>query len=65
MKTLIIFNYMVQKQAKVNEIKSMGLKVIKAIKIKNESDINYKKYGNAEVILFDTPGMEKSIGSKT
>ena len=47
---------------RVNEIKSMGLKVIKAIKIKNESDIeNYKKYGNAEVILFDTPGMEKSI----
>ena len=30
---------------RVNEIKSMGLKVIKAIKIKDETDIeNYKKY---------------------
>ena len=47
---------------RVNEIKSMGLKVIKAIKIKGHSDIeNYKKYANADVILFDTPGMEKSI----
>ena len=40
----------------------MGLKIIKAIKIKDESDINkYKKYENADIILFDTPGMEKSI----
>ena len=40
----------------------MGLKVIKAIKIKNQSDLeNYKKYDNADIILFDTPGMEKSI----
>ena len=40
----------------------MGLKIIKAIKIKNESDIeNYKQYENADIILFDTPGMEKSI----
>ena len=40
----------------------MGLKIIKAIKIKNEKDIeNYKKYDNADIILFDTPGMEKSI----
>ena len=47
---------------RVNEIKSMGLKVIKAIKIKDETDIeNYKKYNNADVILFDTPGMEQSI----
>ena len=44
------------------EIKSMGLKIIKAIKIKDETDIkNYKKYNNADIILFDTPGMEKSI----
>ena len=29
---------------------------------KNESDIyDYKKYNNADIILFDTPGMEKSI----
>ena len=47
---------------RVREIKSMGLKIIKAIKIKDESDIdNYKQYDNADIILFDTPGMEKSI----
>ena len=47
---------------RVKEIKSMGLKIIKAIKIKEQSDIeNYKKYDNADIILFDTPGMEKSI----
>ena len=47
---------------RVKEIKKMGLKIIKAIKIKDESDINkYKKYENADIILFDTPGMEKSI----
>ncbi len=47
---------------RVGEIKSMGLKIIKAIKIKDETDIkNYKKYNNADIILFDTPGMEKSI----
>ena len=38
------------------------IKVIKAIKIKNEDDINlYKQFENADYILFDTPGMEKSI----
>ena len=47
---------------RVNEIKSMGLKIIKAIKIKDETDIKcYKQYENADIILFDTPGMEKSI----
>jgi phosphoribosylanthranilate isomerase len=47
---------------RVNEIKSTGLKIIKAIKIRDEKDIdNYKKYLNADIILFDTPGMEKSI----
>ena len=47
---------------RVGEIKSMGLKIIKTIKVKNESDIkNYKQYENADIILFDTPGMEKSI----
>ena len=40
----------------------MGLKVIKAIKIKEEQDINkYKEFDNADIILFDTPGMEKSL----
>ena len=47
---------------RVKEIKSMGLKIIKAIKIKEESDIDeYKKYTEADIILFDTPAMEKSI----
>ena len=47
---------------RVKEIKSMGLKVIKAIKINKESDIDgYKQFVDANVILFDTPGMEKSI----
>ena len=47
---------------RVSEIKSMGLKIIKAVKIKDEADIKcYKQYENSDVILFDTPGMEKSI----
>ena len=47
---------------RVKEIKSMGLKIIKAIKIRDEKDIvDYKKYISADIILFDTPGMEKSI----
>ena len=47
---------------RVNEIKNMGLKVIKTIKIKEESDIyKYKNYIDSDIILFDTPGMERSI----
>ena len=47
---------------RVKEIKSMGLKIIKTIKIKIETDIEYyKKFENADIILFDTPGMERSI----
>ena len=47
---------------RVNEIRSMNLKVIKTIKIKHENDIKkYLKYENTNLILFDTPGMEKSI----
>ena len=47
---------------RLKDIKAMGLKIIKAIKIKDKIDIdNYKKYNNADIILFDTPGMEKSI----
>ena len=47
---------------RINEIKDFGFKIIKAIKIKEEKDINeYKKFDNADIILFDTPGMEKSI----
>ena len=47
---------------RVAKIKSTGLKVIKAIKVKEENDIGeYKKFDNTDIILFDTPGMEKSI----
>ena len=47
---------------RVNEIKKYNLKIIKAIKIKEETDINkYKEFNEADIILFDTPGMEKSI----
>ena len=47
---------------RVAKIKSTGLKVIKAIKVKEEKDIGeYKKFDNADIILFDTPGMEKSL----
>ena len=47
---------------RVSEIKNMGFKIIKAIKIKERKDIDkYKEFTNADIILFDTPGMEKSI----
>ena len=47
---------------RVADIKNMGLKVIKAIKVKEEQDIDkYKEFDNADIILFDTPGMEKSF----
>jgi len=51
-----------EKTERVKEIKSMGFKVIKAIKVKEERDIDkYKEFNNADIILFDTPGMEKSL----
>ena len=51
-----------ESEERVEDIRAMGIKIIKTIKVKNESDINdYKKYNNADIILFDTPGMEKSI----
>ena len=47
---------------RVAEIKKTGLKVIKAIKVKEEKDIGkYREFDNADIILFDTPGMEKSL----
>ena len=47
---------------RVTDIKSMGLKVIKAIKVKEENDIDkFREFDNADIILFDTPGMEKSL----
>ena len=46
----------------IKKIKLTGLKVIKTIKVNSVMDIdNYKKYDQADIILFDTPGMEKSI----
>ena len=47
---------------RIESIKNMGLKVIKTIKVKKEQDIDkYIEFDNADIILFDTPGMEKSI----
>ena len=47
---------------RVNEIKNMGFKVIKAIKVKERPDIDkYLEFNNAHIILFDTIGMEKSL----
>ena len=51
-----------ESKKRLDEIKSMGLNVIKAIKVKEKKDINkYKEFDNADIILFDTPGMEKSL----
>jgi len=47
---------------RITEIQNMGFKIIKAIKVKNEQDIEkHKEFDNADIILFDTPGMEKSL----
>ena len=47
---------------RVNDIKKTGLKVIKAIKVKEEKDIGiYREFDSADIVLFDTPGMEKSL----
>ncbi len=49
-------------EERVIEIRNMGFKIIKAIKVSKERDINkYLKFDNADIILFDTPGMEKSL----
>ena len=47
---------------RVKEINNMGIKVIKAIKIKEQKDIAlYKNYKDvADLILFDSTSMEKS-----
>ena len=63
---LDIFDYVQlhgsETKERVNEIKNMGFKIIKAIKIKEEGDINkFRDFENADIILFDTPGMEKSM----
>ena len=47
---------------RVTEIKDMGIKIIKVIKVDEEKDIDkHKEFDNADIILFDTPGMEKSL----
>ena len=51
-----------ESKERVEEIKGMGFKIIKAIKVKEEKDIDkHKEFDNADIILFDTPGMEKSL----
>ena len=47
---------------RVKEINKMGIKVIKAIKVKEQKDIpQYKNYEDiADLILFDSTSMEKS-----
>ena len=51
-----------ESRERVENIKNMGLKVIKTIKVQEEKDIEkYKEFDNADIILFDTPGMEKSL----
>ena len=51
-----------ESEERVKKIRSMGIKTIKAVKVFKEADINnYRKYNMSDIILFDTPGMEKSI----
>ena len=47
---------------RVKEINKMGIKVIKAIKVKDQRDVDlYKNYEDiADLILFDSTSMEKS-----
>ena len=47
---------------RISEIRKMGFKIIKAIKVKDVEDIYaHREFDNADIILFDTPGMEKSF----
>ena len=47
---------------RINEIKIMGLKVIKAIKVNNEKDIDqFKEYDNSDLILFRIAFLRKVI----
>ena len=47
---------------RIEEIKNMGFKIIKTIKVKETQDIDkHREFENADIILFDTPGMEKSL----
>ena len=43
-----------ESRERVTEIKSMGFKIIKAIKVSEEKNISkYKEFDNADIILFD------------
>ena len=60
------FNYIQlhgsESKERIEEIKNMGFKIIKAIKVKEERDIDkHLEFSKADIILFDTPGMEKSL----
>ena len=47
---------------RIAEIKNMGFKIIKAIQVGEEQDIDkYKEFNNADIKLFDTPSMEKTL----
>ena len=49
-------------KSRISEIRKMGFKIIKAIKVKDVEDIyTHREFDNADIILFDTPGMEKSF----
>ncbi len=49
-------------KSRITEIKNMGFKIIKALKVKKKQDVEkYRELNNADIILFDTPGMEKSF----
>ena len=48
-------------KSRIKEIKAMGLKVIKAIKVKKEADIySFKKYEEADIILFGVSRTSKT-----
>ena len=50
-----------ESKERVEEIKGMGFKIIKAIKVKEEKDMDiHKEFNNADIILFDTHSMEKT-----
>ena len=59
------FNYIQlhgsESKERMIEIMNMGFKIIKTIKVEKEQDIEkYEEFNKADIILFDTPSMEKS-----
>ena len=45
---------------RVMRLKIWALKLLKLLKLKKKKIYKYKEFNNADIILFDTPGMEKS-----